>query len=55
MTDNETEREAQINVRVPRSLKRRMRLVTAEQDTTTQAFVRAVLERAVAAAEKRAA
>jgi predicted HicB family RNase H-like nuclease len=55
MTDSETERVTQINVRVPRSLKRRLRLVTADQDTTTQAFVQSVLEIAVAAAERRAA
>lgn len=45
----------QINVRVPKQIKRRLRLVTVTQDTTTQAFARAAIELALAAAEKKAA
>ncbi len=45
----------QINVRVPKQIKRRLRLVTVKQDTTTQAFARAAIEMALAAAEKKAA
>lgn len=45
----------QLNVRVSRAVKRRLKLVTVTQDTTTQAFAAAAIEMALAAAEKRAA
>lgn len=55
MVGKATDGTETVTIRVPKPLKRRLRVVAAKQDGSMTDFALAALELAVAAAEKRAA
>lgn len=55
MAANEQDAQDSMSIRLPKPLKRRLRMVAASRDEDMSTFAVAALEMAVAAAEKKAA